>query len=126
MNSTKPEKKNDDFQIAPSLIDFIVDDIEIEDDQVCFSLSYKFDADNVVYLTCKTINKKGEHYYLPKGSIDPQDELLHEYDYPETVGFAKVHDSHKVAVMKGQSIMLTEQQEQFLNQWMYNEITEAI
>lgn len=126
MNTTAPKKENDEFQIAPSLVDFLVDDVETREGFVEFNLIYKHDSDNHVTVLMKTVNKTGEYAYQPDDSNDPQDEQSFDYEYPEIEGFAVVTDYNGVSVRKTQLIMLTCEQEAFVNLIMRENAAENV
>ena len=126
MNTTNPKKENDEFQIAPSLIDFMVDDVETREGFVEFNLIYKHDSGNHVTVLVKTVNKTGEYSYLPDWSNDPRDEKTFDYEYPEVEGFAVVTDYNGVSVRKTQLIMLTCEQEAFVNLIMRENAAENV
>lgn len=126
MNTTAPKKENDEFQLAPSLIDFMVDDVENREGFVEFNLIYKHDSGNHVTVLVKTVNKTGEYSYQPDDSNDPQDEQSFDYEYPEIKGFAVVTDYNGVSVRKTQLIMLTCEQEAFVNLIMRENAAENV
>lgn len=126
MNTTNPQKENDEFQIAPSLVDFLVDNVETREGFVEFNLIYKHDSGNHVTVLVKTVNKTGEYSYLPDWSNDPRDEKTFDYEYPEVEGFAVVLDYHHVSVRKTQLIMLTCEQEAFVNLIMRENAAENV
>lgn len=126
MNTTAPKKENDEFQIAPSLIDFMVDDVETRNDVVEFNLIYKHDSDCHVTLLMETVNKTGEYAYQPDWSNDPQDEESFDYEFPKVEGFAVVTNFNGVSVRKTQLIMLTCEQEAFLNLIMRENAAENV
>lgn len=119
MNAKVEITQEDEFQLAASLINFKIEDIEVKDGSAEFNLIYRYDSD--LYVTChiSTITDIGEYAYQPDGSNDPQDEQCTPFDFPIAKGLATVIDFYGVAVQKDQLILLTDEQLTALNDQMH-------